>query len=91
MFKIIQAGLLTQVDLEDQILELLQTASGSLLDDMALIDALEASKATARDGAIALQASKCLILAEFFFFFLSPNLFPLQNNRLVSGHRGVLM
>ena len=43
------------MDLEDQILELLKSASGSLLDDMALIDTLEASKITSRNGAEALQ------------------------------------
>eukprot|EP00884_Botryococcus_braunii_P014223 jgi/Botrbrau1/22801/Bobra.0132s0126.1 len=51
-------GQKAQMELEDQILELLKSASGSLLDDMALIDTLEASKTTSRNGAEALQTAE---------------------------------
>lgn len=40
------AGKRTQADLEDRILALLSSASGSLLDNVALIDTLDASKTT---------------------------------------------
>lgn len=42
----VAAGKRTQADLEDKILALLSSASGSLLDNVALIDTLGASKAT---------------------------------------------
>lgn len=40
------AGKRTQLQLEDTVLHLLSTASGSLLDNVELIDTLDASKAT---------------------------------------------
>jgi ATP-binding dynein motor region len=52
------------MDLEDQILQLLRSASGSLLDDMALIDTLEASKITSRKGAAALQVGRHPCIAQ---------------------------
>jgi len=42
----VAAGKRTQAELEDRILALLSSASGSLLDNMALIDTLDASKTT---------------------------------------------
>lgn len=42
----VAAGKRTQADLEDQILFLLSTATGSLLDNVELINTLDASKTT---------------------------------------------
>jgi dynein heavy chain len=42
----VAAGKRTQADLEDTILQLLSSASGSLLDNLALINTLDASKTT---------------------------------------------
>lgn len=80
------AGKRTQLQLEDTVLQLLSSASGSLLDNVALIDALDASKATweevkeslrvAEETACQLEAAAaqyrpCSTRAALLFFVLN--------------------
>lgn len=51
------SGKRTQLELEDQILELLSSASGSLLDNIELIKALDQSKTTYEEVNEALKVS----------------------------------
>eukprot|EP00210_Caulerpa_lentillifera_P007994 g7633.t1 len=79
-------GKITQLELEDKILELLSSTSGSLLDDIELIDALDQSKATYQEVNEALNVAQttsikidsasreyepCASRAAILFFILS--------------------
>lgn len=80
------AGKRTQAELEDTILQLLSTASGSLLDNVALINTLDASKTTweevnaslkvAEETALQIAAASnqykpCSIRAAILYFVLN--------------------
>jgi dynein heavy chain len=54
----VAAGKRTQADLEDQILYLLATATGSLLDNVDLINTLDQSKTTWEEVNQMLQVSR---------------------------------
>jgi dynein heavy chain len=82
----VAAGKRTQAELEDTILQLLSTASGSLLDNVALINTLDASKTTweevnaslkvAEETALQIAAASnqykpCSIRAAILYFVLN--------------------
>ncbi len=82
----VAAGKRTQAELEDTILQLLSTASGSLLDNIALINTLDASKTTweevneslrvAEETSKAIEAASaqyrpCSVRAAILYFVLN--------------------
>ncbi|MEW5313998.1 MAG: hypothetical protein WDW38_005527 [Sanguina aurantia] len=82
----VAAGKRTQSELEDRILQLLSSATGSLLDNTALINTLDASKATWEEVGVSLQVAEetarkieaasqqyrpCSVRAAILFFVLN--------------------
>lgn len=82
----VAAGKRTQSELEDRILQLLSSATGSLLDNTTLINTLDASKATWEEVGVSLQVAEetarkieaasqqyrpCSVRAAILFFVLN--------------------